>query len=195
MSPPPIYSTNFSRAPLVAFSTRFGQLGWENLTGTLASRHSTLFKILGLAAVFGLLGVTWWVYNSRTVNKPNQKPPLSSSTIDISQPKTPALPNGIDQAQVDEIINIFTRNFKYFQDPQALKMEGSSSTTPIIWLGDLQEICKGKEPEFGEAKEVFGRLCAYLQEQKIIASRTPMRCSQWQLILHKDFIHKLESSN
>jgi hypothetical protein len=195
MSQPPIYSTNFSRASLATFSTRFGQLGWENLTGTLASRHSTLFKILGLAAIFGLLVVTWWVYNSRTVNKPNQKSPLSSSTIDISKPETPALPNGINQAQVDEIINIFTRNFKYCQAPQALKMEGRSSTTPIIWLGDLQEICKGQEPEFGEARVLFNRLCTYLQEQKIIASCTPMRCSQWQLILHKDFIQKLESSN
>lgn len=167
---------------------------WENLTWTLSKPHSTTFKIVGLSAVLGLLYAAWRLCSflgSRTVSKSNSR--SLPFPVELSKKTTATLPAGIKQEQVDEIIGLFTSNYRLFESGTHLTKPGTTATQPVIHLADLTKSCEiPREPGRGKTQATFFSICTYLKEQKIIVSCNPTRDYQYQFTLHEEFIQKLK---
>lgn len=193
MSTPPIQSTGLPTTSLPNFPTRLGAKLWESLTWALTSRHSTTFKIVGLVAVIGLLYCGWRLWSSmgsKTVSKPNPQP--LPPPVELPQQNTAALPDGITQEQVDELVHVLTANYRKFVSGSLAVRPGVTLTKSPVYLVELEKICKGKTPgNDDELVRTFKRLCTYLQEQKIIVSCVDCRCFSYELTLHEEFIQKL----
>lgn len=188
----PIQTTNSTTSPLT-FPNRLGSKLWENMTWAMTSRHSTTFKIMGLVVLAGLLLLycacrVYISMASREVNKstPSLVPPLP-------QPITEALPDGIKQEQVDEIIEIFTQNYRNCSRPD------STPTQPVIYIGSLEKCREGRTAENPKTVQRLLSLARYLKNQKIITSLSDeepyidLRNVHYQFTLHEEFIKKLKT--
>ena len=192
MNTPPIQTINSTTTPLT-FPARVGSKLWENMTWAVTSRHSITFKIVDLVVLSGLLLLycacrVYISMASREVNKPN---PPTPSLVPL-QPITEALPDGIKQEQVDEIIKIFISNYRNCSRPDA------TPTQPIIQLGDLEKCREGRTANNLKTEQRLLLLARYLKNQKIITSPgeepfIELRSLHYQFTLHEEFIKKLNT--
>jgi hypothetical protein len=194
MSLLPIHSTSPSGASLVATSASFNSRLWTNLTGISAGRYSMLFKFVGLAVFFLLCNCVYRIYKPKT-GTDFSKNPVTPEVVSLSTVKTPVLPNGIEQNQVDELVNMFTQHFKTWEKPQEgpITYNHRDPTERVISPDELETICKGVRPETNAGQQKCAHLFKYLKEQEIIASFEIQRCANYFCKLHDKFIQKLKN--
>jgi hypothetical protein len=118
--------------------------------------YSTLFKVLGVAVIVGLVGL---IFKACKASSNTPKITLPDTTPAASITETPiieALPNGIQQHHVDAALQIFNKHVTSFWDAKKISSDISISEL------ELRPLCKGL------AQYTF--LFDYLKEKDILVS-------------------------
>ncbi len=160
---------------------------WENLNLSSSGHDYTLFKIVGIAVVLVILGLAYKAYKARTggssVSGPSSVSPSSVQTSEAEKKKP--LPNGVQEWQVREMIQIFTKHIKAWENPEIAANCNVDPTKMTVDCEDVERICKG----LGQRNYLFD----YLKEDGVINSYGFQRFDACGVVLSEKFVQTLKA--
>ena len=173
------------------FPVRWSSWMWENLNLSSSGHDYSLLKIVGIAVVLGILGLAYKAYKARTggssgdlgITSPSSASSLSLQTSEAEKKKP--LPNGVQEGQVREMIQIFTNHFKAFENPKIAADHGADPTKVTVGPVDVERMCK---------KLVrYDYLFDYLKEKEVINSYKCLRVNAFEVVLSEKFVQTLKA--
>ena len=173
---------------------------WENLNLSSSGHGYTLLKIVGIAVVLGVLGLAYKAYKARTggssVSQKTHEPSrglgitapssISSSSVQTSEAeKKSPLPYGIQEWQVEEMIQIFTTHFKTFENPEIAASMRKDPMKVAVGCTDVERICKKLDQ--------YNHIFDYLKEEGVINSYEVQRVNHFEVVLSEKFVQALKA--